>query len=404
MELYEFVKLHSGDDPADIVLHRDRWPEVDAVLAAECVAARRKLRYKVPEWVEEERLVFPSSLSAEQCSGTLSARYKASLAAATGARRIADLTGGLGVDCWQFSKVADSVLYNDADTALADAARSNLSVLGCRNVEVSACGISSSTLPPVLDRFSPDLVYIDPSRRDGSGRKVFLPEDCSPDVFELQDIVLDRGCRLLLKLSPMADISLVASRLGALKEVHAVQAGGECKELLFLLEPGFKGDYSVKAVNCGTEPAASFRFLPSEEKGAAPAFISMPPLPGEFIFEPGPALAKCGAFRLVGERFSMSALGPSSHLYVADKPVKALDGLGKWFRVEAARPFGKASMKEFAGKWPDAEVSARSLPLSSDALRKSMGVKGGGSIHVFGVSSAAGRLLIAAGRCSPDLR
>ncbi|MBQ9311394.1 MAG: hypothetical protein IJ222_11120 [Bacteroidales bacterium] len=425
MDLQEFILAHENDDPATLVLQRGRYPSVDVALAAECIAARRKLRLKVPQWYAEG-LVCPSALSAEQCSSTATALYKAGVASAAaegpeapretnGRLRIADLTGGLGVDSWQFSKTASRVLYNEMNPLLLETARANLPRLGCNNVEFSGICITPETLPALLGSFKPDLVFADPARRSASGRKVFLPEDCSPDVLALQDIILAYGCCLLLKLSPMADISLMLRKFHCVKEVHVVEADGECKELLLLLEPGFEGDTKiiVAALGSGEEARpALLDFNFSEIGSAAASFISDLPRRGQFLFEPGPALSKSGAFNLLSTRFGLPKLGPSAHLYLNDAPTfDRLAGLGKWFSVQEAAPFGKAALRDFAARWPEADVTARALPLSSDELRARMKIRGSGNIHIFGIGSSVGKILLActpgltgASRYFPDLR
>ena len=393
MTLPEFIAEHENDDLAALVLQRHRWPDIDVSLAAECIASRRKLRSKVPEWYADPSLVCPVALSAEQCSSTATASYKAVVAGRRTAR-LADLTGGLGIDCWQFSKVAGAVLYNEMNPALFESAKANLKRLGCDNVEFSNICISPDTLPGLLDSFKPDMVFADPARRS-EGRKVFLPEDCSPDVLSLQDIVLGRGCRFMIKLSPMADISLMLRKFHCVKELHIVEADGECKELLLLMEPGFTGETTIV-----TGP---LRFALSEEKGAAPVFISAVPEPGQLLFEPGPALSKSGAFKLISAKFGLRKLGPDTHLYISEHITPELEGMGKWFEIQEVAPFGKAALRGFASRWPCAGVTARALPITSDALLKKMGVKGGGNIHIFGLGTVSGRLLIAGFRsCGVD--
>ncbi len=388
MDLTDFILEHENDDLAALVLHRDRWPDIDVALAAECIASRRKIRLKVPEWYADPGLVCPVALSAEQCSSTATATYKANLASER-TLRLADLTGGLGIDCWQFSKVAGAVLYNEMNPVLFEAAKANLKRLGCDNVEFSKTCISPETLPGLVDSFKPDLVFADPARRS-EGRKVFMPEDCSPDVLALQDIVLGRGCRFMIKLSPMADISLMLRKFHCVRELHVVETDGECKELLLMLEPGFAGETKIVV--------GDLQFTLSEEKAAAPVFISAMPEPGQLLFEPGPALSKSGAFKLISEKYGLRKLGPDTHLYIIDSIVSDLAPYGKWFDIQEVAPFGKASLRDFATRWPGAGVTARALPLSSDELRNKMGLKDGGDVHVFGVSTSQGRLLIAASR------
>ena len=410
-----FIIEHENDDLAVLVLQRDRWPDVDVALAAECIASRRKLRLKVPEWYADPGLICPVALSAEQCSSTATAAYKANLASER-TFRLADLTGGLGIDCWQFSKVAEAVLYNEMNPVLFEAAKANLKRLGCDNVEFSQVCISPETLPGLLDSFKPDLVFADPARRS-EGRKVFLPEDCSPDVLALQDIVLGSGCRFMIKLSPMADISLMLRKFHCVKELHVVEADGECKELLLLMEPGFGGETTlvVAIADHSGNDGGDFRFTICEEKAAEPMFISATPEPGQILFEPGAALSKSGAFKLISEKYGLRKFGPDTHLYISDSIIPNLEDLGKWFEIQDVAPFGKAFLRDFASRWPGAGVTARALPLSSDQLRLKLGsfnkktvhsnslvttsaIAADQGIHLFGLGTVLGRLLMAC-RC-----
>ena len=42
--LRRFVADHAAQDPAALLLGRDRWSGVDVALAADCIESRRKLR------------------------------------------------------------------------------------------------------------------------------------------------------------------------------------------------------------------------------------------------------------------------------------------------------------------------------------------------------------------------
>ncbi len=268
MSFADFILQHEGDDPVRLLLARDKYPEVDIDLAVTTLEVRRKLRTKVPEWYAVPSLIYPFRLSGEQCSSSETARYKAKVCgsslvpepslcdpshkwappsyAAEGGHRfgdqtapanerlkIADLTGGMGVDAWAFAKVAKEVLYNEMQVELARATELNFKELGVENVRFRNCRVEPGKVAEVLDGFRPDVIFLDPARRAGDGRKVFLIEECQPDVLGLLPELFEASRYVLLKLSPMADITMACKRLGAhVKEGHVVAAGGECKELL----------------------------------------------------------------------------------------------------------------------------------------------------------------------------
>lgn len=422
-ELTRFVIEHIGDDVTRLILDRNRWPDINMNLAVHCIESRRKLRGKVQEWYDEPRLIFPRRLSAEQCSSSATALYKTELAKSIMASscheeaetRIADLTGGLGVDSWYFSKNASSVLYCEMLPELCDAARHNFAVLGADNIEVRNCAVISAseksdqplfhTPEELLSTFRPSLVYMDPARRGEGGKKVFLIEECTPDVLTLKDEIFRFTRLLLLKLSPMADISMVCERLGSCcREVHVVAAGGECKELLIWMDKEWDSGYSIKAVELHKDGTHScFSFTPSEEKQAVPELVCGLPCGPDaqtaFLFEPGKALMKAGAFNLISSRFGIRKLGRSTHYYIFKEGcpdiTDCLEGLGKVFRIICCSPLDKKSINAISKKYPRAEVTARNLPMDTDTLRNKLGVASSDNIHIFGLrSDSLGSILL----------
>lgn len=400
--LRRFVAEHASDDPAALLLARDRWPGVDVALAADCIASRRKLRGKCPRWAEPD-ILCPLPLSAEQSSSERTARYKAALVrrlAGERPLRVADLTGGLGVDSAALSGVCAELLYNERQVLLAQAAASNFAALGLENVRISSVDVDAQTLPALLEDFRPELVFLDPARRSDAGGKLFRLEDCAPNVLELTEEVLARGAFLLVKLSPLADISLVirsldaaAGAAGSVRELHVVGSGGECKELLVLMRPaaapgGGKrvadgGEPRITAAELSGRCEASLSFTPAEEAAAFALALDRLPRSGDWIFEPGKALAKSGCFSLLSARWGLRKLARSTHLYLAGAPVEALSLLGRWSRILDCAPLGRQSLREFGTRYPRSEVRSVNLPMSSDALRTRLGVRSGDDARIY---------------------
>ena len=402
MNFSEFILAHSSEDPAALALSRARFAgEVsDFDLALTTLEVRRKLRDKVPEWYAVPSLVFPFRVSGEQCSSTSTARYKASVVSGS---RLADLTGGLGVDSWAFAQVFDEVLYNEMRPELAQAAARNFRELGVTNIVVRNSEIMCGNVAEVLGSFRPDVLFLDPARRAADGRKVFRLEDCQPDVLQLLPELLDACPRILLKLSPMADITLVCKQLGCVKAVHVVAADGECKELLLLLEKAWTGPHTLTIVEDGAVleiPGQAGNESKNPDHSVMANGIVVPDSNRpSVLFEPGKALLKAGAFDLPCQ-FGLSKLGQHTHLYVGEEVPEALKPFGKSFRILEVAPLDKRSIKAFGQKYSQAEVTARNIPLTSDQLRAKLGVRSGGSVHIFGLHSDALRsnLLLVAER------
>ncbi len=455
--LSEFIREHYGDDPDRLALQKAKWPEIDVAAAVSTLLSRRKLSRKAPLWATTDGLVLPRTLSAEQCSGEAAARHKAlAIREFLGKQpwRIADLTGGLGVDCLEFSNVAEAVLYNEMLPELAEAAEHNFRVLGAGNIEISCFEASPVTLGGAamrttnagndvpkgngmtecdksnegvgyydgglrerLERFHPDVIFLDPARRDGCGKKVFLLEDCSPDILKIKDILLEIAPVLVLKLSPMADISMVLERLGKeCRELQIIESGGECKELLVLMRrnvqaSGQQDSCLIRVYNLDAgKDSPVFEFRRDEENGCPGPQLtdSAEIVPGALLFEPGKALMKAGCFRLIGQRFGASALGRDTHYYILRENTpdtatatssatnissatgrehfcshRCLKDSGKLFRILDIAEMSGKELKEFGKSHPEAEVTARGVRMTSEELRRRLGCKPSDRHHIF---------------------
>ena len=330
-------------------------------------AARRKLEKKLPSWAGAGVSV-PASINLEQCSSEATARYKASLLEP--GSKVADLTGGLGADSWAFSQRASKVWYNEKDIVLMEAVRGNFAALGVRNAVFNSFDVAPG-LDGWLDAlrsFGPDVIYLDPARRSASGSKVFLLEDCSPDVTALLPSLLRTAPLVLIKVSPMADITMLRRRLdGMLSQIHVVGAAGECKELLCLC----RRDARFEGVVLFED---GYTLLEESATTPDPAIPDRP-----LLFVPSAALTKSG-------------LGPGMRLMEYNEE---LSHFGKYWQVIENLPFASSVIKDLARRWPQAEVTARGVPVSSEELRSKLKVKPGGEVHVFAcILSGERRLLV----------
>ena len=391
MSFTDFILQHENDDPVRLLLSRDKYPDVDLDLAVTTLEVRKKLKTKVPEWYAVPSLIYPSRLSGEQCSSSETARYKAKVcgeytAPANERLRIADLTGGMGVDSWAFASVAGEVLYNEMQEGLVEATKLNFRELGVENVRFSCRKVEVGKVGEVLDGFEPDVIFLDPARRAEDGRKVFLIEECQPDVLGLLPELFAASRYVLLKLSPMADVSMACKRLGEhVREVHVVAAGGECKELLFLLDREWEGTCSMFVVEDGAVMEIPGQAGNDVLRFPSTVISTEAERNGEiYLFEPGKALAKAGAFSLPC-RYGLTKLGQHTHLYVGETVPDELRPFGKVFGIEEVLPLSNRTVKEAGKRWPQAEVTARNVPMTSDLLRRKLGCASGGDIHLFGV-------------------
>lgn len=349
-----------------------------------------KMQDKLPSWAAVPGLTLPSDLCLEQCSSEAAARYKASLLGFPAS--MADLTGGIGADCWAFSQVAGKVLYFEQNAELAAAAKDNFIKLGVNNIEATCAHTDEALIGSLPQQ---DWIFLDPARRDNAGRKVFLLEDCTPDVLTLLPALWRKTSRLMLKLSPMADISLIARRLGSeLEEVHVVSSQGEVKELLCILKKGNDRPYSITVRML--ESGKSLEFKPADEQSAS-AIPTAPPSEGALLHEPCAALLKAGAFRLPCALWGLGKLAAFTHLYSSEEPLpECAEPFFRTFRILRAEPMSGAAVKDFGKTFPKADVSARNIPMTSEQLRAKLKcAPSNDGTHIFGCTAGQSRWLIA---------
>lgn len=348
----------------------------------------RKLSEKVPQWAGVPNITIPGELALEQCSSEATALYKASIAHPDG--NIADLTSGLGVDVWAFAKrnPESTVFYNDISAPLCEAAARNFPLLGLHNVRIS--NLPAAQALESAGRVA--MVFIDPARRSPTGKKVFLPEECSPNILEMLPSIWNHTDTLMLKLSPMADISMLERRFTSLSEIHIVGVGAECKEILCILRKGWDGGPSLKVVQLG---AGSVDFKP--ERDGLEGTYSPSVSPGDILFEPLPAMAKSGQYAGICESFGLVRLGKNVNIFKPSGPDTDFErarAFFKTFKVVEVSGYGRQAFRETGMKYPSADVCAKNLPIRSEDLKKKMGINGSSDVHIFALGLEKATIIV----------
>ena len=223
-----FIRKHQSDDIRALALQAKKYPNVDMPTAITQIAGRQVAVEKIPSWKEIEDIWYPKHLSLEQCSSEITARYKASLLQG---ESLTDLTAGFGIDCSFLASNFKSATYVERQEELCEIATHNFPLLHLNHITVrNEDGIA------YLQAMSPvDCIFLDPARRNEHGGKTVAISDCEPDVAELEELLLSKANRIMIKLSPMLDLSLALKELRHTQEVHILSVNNECKELLLLL-------------------------------------------------------------------------------------------------------------------------------------------------------------------------
>lgn len=385
-----FISTNSEENIQQLVLRHAANNLLNVRKMAVQIAARQRLRDKLPTWVANPDIIFPSTVPVEQSSSEQTARYKAQVVSELTAEldHLLDGTGGMGVDTWALASVMKRVTYVERNPELAQLAAHNLSRLGATNVAV----LNAQSDAVLADMDTPaDWVYLDPARRDDRGGRVVRLDDCEPNVVAWWPILMAKTRNVLLKTSPLIDIEATLRALPGIRAVHIVAVQHEVKEVLFVAGNDSSRPDEVQVVTCDltSSGAVDFTFRRDDERTVPVRFDN----PQAYIYEPNAAVMKAGAFRVVADRFGVAKLAAHSHLYTSNELVANFPG--RVFKLEAlCKPTRVELQKLVPGM--KANLTVRNFPQSVDELRKKLGLKEGGDTYILATTLLNGdkRLLV----------
>ena len=218
-----------------------------------------------------------------------------------------------------------------------------------------------------------------------------LIEDCQPDIITLAPNMLKAAPVVVVKLSTMLDIAAAVRALGCVSQVHIVATAGECKDLLLVITRQAKAQGGtnplITAANVLPDgsPGGTLSFTPQTEAEATPPIAAQPL---RYIYEPGPAIMKAGAFKTTALHYQLQKLHTNTHLYTATHLVP--DFQGRTFELKATYTFGKAQLKALRSVTTQANLAVRNFPASVDSLRKRLKLRDGGPYYIFATTLADG--------------
>ena len=376
----EFIRIHADEDVRQLAFLGKKNPEVDMAYALDQIAGRQKARVKIPSWASIDGIVYPPHISMEQCSSEQTARYKARIAG--NGEKIVDLTAGFGVDMAFMSAGFKQAVHVEMQPQLCAISSENYKCLGLNHVQV-VCNDGVGYLHQMEHA---DLIFIDPARRDQHGARTYGIADCTPNVLEIIDEMLQKADRVMIKLSPMLDWQKTVADVGNVSQVHIVSVGNECKELLLEVKKG--KDEKVKVFCVNDDQVFSYEIGETHPFTPSPlhSFTPSPLHSFTFLYEPNASVMKAGCFNLISHRFGITQPDANSHLFLSDKLVEGFPGRG--FVIERVSTMNKRELKEALAGIDKANIAVRNFPLSVADLRKRLKLKDGGDVYIFATTDA----------------
>lgn len=365
----DFINDNLNSDTTTLLLKKNNNLVVDIRELIEQIEAKKRCQKKLPTWFQTPNIYYPNKLNIEQTSSETTAVYKAKIIRG---ESIVDLTGGFGIDSYYFSKQFKTVIHCEINPKLSKIVKHNLQQLKTINIQP----IVSDGIQYLENNHSKfDWIYADPSRRHESKGKVFFLNDCLPNIPQHLDLLFERSSNILIKTSPLLDLSVGISELNHVKAIHIIAVKNEVKELLWVLEKSnIENNIHIETLNIKSDNIEYFSFKFNEENSAEAKFN----LPLTYLYEPNSSILKSGGFETVSEKLKVYKLHKNSHLYTSNA---LIEFPGRIFKVDDIISYNKKEVKEKG--IAKANITTRNFPDSVEKIRKKFKIKDGGNTYIF---------------------
>ena len=367
-EVQYFINNNLNKDVVQLIFKGSPFKEIPIKELANQIICKQKSDKKLPTWFSTKNIYYPNKISIEQSSSEITAKHKASLIKGD---TIVDLTGGFGVDSYFFSKSFKQVVHCDINTDLSEIVTHNFKKLNVSNITSVAINGLDYLKKTSLKI---DFLYIDPSRRDANKNKVHFLKDCLPNVPENIDFLFSKTEKILIKVSPLLDITSAINELKFTKEVHVVAIHNEVKELLFLLDKNYEKEVTIKTLNIKNEMLEEFNFqLPQDTISSNYSF------PKKYLYEPNAAVLKSGGFHEIPKKFNVEKLQEHTHLYTSNELISFP---GRRFEITEIIPFHKKTiLKKISNR--KLNIATRNFPKAVTQLKKEFKIHDGSNEYGF---------------------
>ncbi len=371
-EVQKYINANLNADLHSLLLKKSPFPDVSMSEIVQQIKGKQVAQKKFP-FLLKEGIVFPPQLNLEQASSEKTALYKSDLLKG---KKFIDLTSGFGIDAYYLSKNFDEVTLVEQNAELLEIVENNWTVL-----ERKADFINQK-LEDFLheNKKEFDVVYLDPARRGNNKNKVFLLEDLSPNILEIQDKLLSISDEVVIKLSPLIDLKYLVSVLKNISRIDIIALKNDVKEVVVFLSHENSEEILCNCVNLESgESAFTFKFGAEENTHAEYSE------PEKYIYIPNNSILKAGVFNLISERFTIKKLHPNTHIYTSNKKTENFPG--RILEVEVIESKGVKKKSQF-------NIISKNYPLKPEEIKKKYGLKDGGESYLIFTQSKKGKIII----------
>lgn len=371
-EIQKYINANLNTDLHALLLKKSPFPEVSMQEIVQQIKGKQVAEKKFP-FLLKEGIVFPPQLNLEQSSSEKTALYKSEILSGN---TFIDLTSGFGIDAYYLSQNFDDITLIEQNTELLEIVEHNWNILGRRAKFINRK--LEDFLAENKENF--DVIYLDPARRDQNKNKVFLLEDLSPNILEIQKKLQSISSLVVIKLSPLIDLKYLISVLPGISRIDIIAVKNDVKEVVVFLSNENTAKMICNCVNLESGESA-FSFIFGEEENAQSEYSE----PEKFIYIPNNSILKAGIFNLISEKCRVKKLHPNTHIYTSSEKIDNFPG--RVFEMETVDS-KKIKKKE------QYNIISKNYPLKPEEIKKKYGLKDGGNDYLIFTQSKKGKIIL----------
>lgn len=374
-EIQKFIFENKAVKTQDLLLKKSPFPEVSMPDIVQQIKGLQVAQRKFP-FLLQEGIIFPPQLNLEQASSEKTAHYKSDILKG---KKLIDLTCGFGIDAYYLSKNFEEVTLVEQNAELLEIVAHNWNILNKKAIFINQK--LEDFLNENQSRF--DVLYLDPARRDQHKNKVFLLEELSPNLLDIQNQLLEISEEIVIKLSPLIDLKYLITALHRIAKIEIIAVKNDVKEVLVFIQSKKETEKILcRCVNLETEEPPFEFYFGEEERGIA-EFSE----PESYLYIPNNAVLKSGAFNLISKQIHLKKLHPNTHLYTSD--VEVTNFPGRKLMAEIIEP--KALKKGEAYN-----IISKNHPLKPEEIKKKYKLKDGGGQYLVFTQTMKGKIALKA--------
>lgn len=370
--IQNYINANLNADLHSLLLKKSPFPEVSMQEIVQQIKGKQVAQKKFP-FLLQDGIVFPPQLNLEQSSSEKTALYKSEILKG---KKFIDLTSGFGIDAYYLSKNFKEITLVEQNKELLDIVKNNWTILRKKANFINEK--LENFLTENNENF--DVIYLDPARRDQNKNKVFLLEDLSPNILEIQDQLLYISEQVIIKLSPLIDLKYLISFLKNISKIEIIAVRNDVKEIVVFLSKNYSGEIMCNCVNLESGEK-DFSFEINAEKNAQAEYAE----PQQFIYIPNNTILKAGIFNLISSQFKLKKLHPNTHLYTSD--VKISDFPGRILEMKVIDSKEIKKKEQF-------NLISKNYPLKPEEIKKKYQLKDGGNQYLIFTQSKKGKIIL----------